>query len=109
MKTTKEKIEVMQAFLDGKKVEFKDVLDNRWHIMLVLREPAWDWESVDYRIKNEPLECWVNTYKRAPNLPKHTPFRSYHAFLTQEEANGNALLYPHVVTRAAVHMREVEE
>jgi hypothetical protein len=52
---TKEKIAVMEAFLDGKRIQFKfgaaDWLDwNSEH------EPDWAWHRVDYRIKPEPRE-----------------------------------------------------
>ena len=57
MKTLKEKIEVMQAALDGKEVEY-DHGNGFWESC----SPTWDWASWDYRIKPEPMECWVNVY-----------------------------------------------
>ena len=57
MKTLKEKIEVMQAALDGKQVEFK-FNGSEWGRCLV--NPNFGWTDYDYRIKPEPLELWVN-------------------------------------------------
>lgn len=53
MKTTKEKIEVMQAFEDGKKIEYYryDSYDNAW---FPTENPTWDWLNYDYRVKEEP-------------------------------------------------------
>lgn len=47
---TKEKIEVMQAFEDGKLIEFSNG-DGDWkHV----GEPSWDWACFEYRIKKAP-------------------------------------------------------
>ena len=52
MKTLKEKIEVMQAFLDGKEVEiFDDVADPCYWESIA--NPVFNWEYNDYRIKPE--------------------------------------------------------
>lgn len=50
--TTKEMIDVMQAFVDGKKIEVKCKWDTEtdWHSC----EPKWDWYASDYRVKPEP-------------------------------------------------------
>lgn len=51
MKTTKEKIEVMQAFVNGKAVEWRDPIRyNKWEIAV---NPSWDWNNIDYRIAPE--------------------------------------------------------
>lgn len=56
MKTTQEKIAVMQAFADGKKVECKPHYARSWHVNV---EYNWDWEGCDYRIAPEPkLRPW---------------------------------------------------
>ena len=51
----KEKIEVMQAFEDGREVESKPALFSlescSWE---VVKSPRWCWASLDYRIKREP-------------------------------------------------------
>lgn len=54
MKTTKDMIEVMQAYIDGKEIE---VLVNG-HYWKVIKgdtvSPVWNWEKHDYRVKEEP-------------------------------------------------------
>lgn len=49
-------IAVMQAFLDGKKLQAKTVGSNHWQDVTT---PIWDWFGNDYRIKPEPKEVWV--------------------------------------------------
>ncbi len=51
---TKKAIEVMQAFVDGKKIQVKAKMD--WDSMedLVEEEPLWDWQTFQYRIKPSP-------------------------------------------------------
>ena len=55
MKTTKEKIEIMQAYERGEKIEFKRYdgkwqEDKKWYDVCI---PAWDWLHADYRVKSE--------------------------------------------------------
>lgn len=67
MKTTKEKIAVMQAFADGKQIQrSKDGI--RW---VDDEEPIWDWSMFYYRVKTErhlPTTwedfCKINPIKR---------------------------------------------
>jgi len=59
---TKERIAVMQAYVDGKEIEFWDDEDPVW---CLTSSPAWD-PSLKYRIKPTPKyrpfesaeECW---------------------------------------------------
>ena len=51
MITTKEKIKVMQAFEDGKKIEGKPKGKDDWTIC---DYPSWNWQSCEFRIKKEP-------------------------------------------------------
>lgn len=46
-------IEVMQAFVDGEKIEISatDAADNRW---FGARQPLWNWHQFDYRIAPKP-------------------------------------------------------
>lgn len=59
MKTLKEKIDVMQAALDGKEIEFIPA-DTccEWHV-LTRNAPSWNWSEYDYRIKYEPMEFYI--------------------------------------------------
>ena len=58
MKTLPEKIEVMKAFDEGKKVQFKE--GDKWIDAVSV---GWNWVASDFRIKQEPMEFWVNIYK----------------------------------------------
>lgn len=64
MKTTKEKIEVMQAYIDGKEIEIKKLTDTASWVKIISsnkNEPEWDWRNFDYRIKSrEPRRVWVS-------------------------------------------------
>ena len=51
MKTTKEKIEVMQAYLDGKKIECGNDFGIWWTPVM----PTFDWAHFDYRVKDRKL------------------------------------------------------
>lgn len=64
--TTKEKIEVMQAYLDGKQIQITNRGGKDWGA--VVTNPVWDWQVFDYRIKpkeepvrmtNRQLAEWV--------------------------------------------------
>lgn len=71
-KETAERIKIMQAFVDGKQIEFKDCM-GRW---CEAKSPSWDWDSEGkFRIKPESKyrpfanveECWQE-------MQKHNPF-----------------------------------
>lgn len=51
--TTKEKIAIMQAYLDGKKIQIATRGEEDWEDYNIV-EPIWDWDSCKYRIK--PVE-----------------------------------------------------
>ena len=63
MKTLKEKIEVMQAALDGKEIEHTWIHQNEWITTQTQPYPDFNWQKMDYRIKPEPLEFWINIYE----------------------------------------------
>lgn len=54
MKTTEEMIEVMNAYVSGKEIEFFDGYG--WYPS---NTPTWDWGSRDYRIKTKPTRLEV--------------------------------------------------
>lgn len=61
--TTKEKIEVMQAYLDGKQIEKRSailVLNGPWGPCE--KEPGWDWEMMEYRVKPEEKKLTYRPY-----------------------------------------------
>lgn len=49
---TKEKIKVMQAFVDGKAIQYWDSFSNKW-VDDVEGEPIWNWRTSEFRIKPE--------------------------------------------------------
>ena len=54
---TKEAIKVMQAFVDGKEVQARDVGLERWNAVII---PRWNLEDFEYRIKPTPtLRPWT--------------------------------------------------
>jgi len=60
MKTTQEMIAVMQAAVEGKKIESCNQ-DGEW-LFIEGRAMRWNWEQCDYRVKPvEPRKIWVNT------------------------------------------------
>ena len=52
MKTLEEKIAVMHACLEGKKIEFKNYSTREW---IEVTNPEFNWCFNDYRIKDVPL------------------------------------------------------
>ena len=76
MKTTKEKIEVMQAYDRGEQIECFN--DKQWKDV---NNPIWDWLNNDYRVK--PKKIYV---------PFHTPeefltaYRKHGEFIENKES-----------------------
>ena len=57
-KETIEAIKVMQAYADGKEVEWKYPRDDEWHP--ADGTPVWNWLNCDYHIKPEPkIRPWT--------------------------------------------------
>jgi len=60
---TKQKIEVMQAYLDGEIIEVavKTVAAGpRWFTFDHRRDPVWDWKGADYRIAKTNTKPSIN-------------------------------------------------
>ena len=57
---TEKAIDVMQAYVDGKEVQFKRI-DSRkaWEDFKPWSTPIWDWYCFDYRVKPEPIVRWA--------------------------------------------------
>lgn len=52
--TTKEKVEVMQAYAEGKKIQYKlSRSSQQWDDWTLPRDPSWNWDELDFRIKPE--------------------------------------------------------
>lgn len=71
MKTTKEMIEVMQAYERGEQIEEKlDGTTDKWH---EVEEPLWDWAAFNYRVKPKK---------------KYVPFDTAEEFLAAQREHG---------------------
>ena len=57
---TKEKIAVMQAFVEGKEIQVSTRHSTEWKRLVWM--PEWDWTSYNYRIKPEPKFVYINVY-----------------------------------------------
>lgn len=53
---TEEMIEVMQAFVDGKAIEFRPEGSDEWGDV---PKPVWDWSCFEYRIKPKVIKKLV--------------------------------------------------
>ena len=71
-KETAERIKIMQAFVDGKLIEFKDCM-GRWCVAV---NPSWNWDSGgEYRIKPvQKYRPFANTEECWQEMLKHQPF-----------------------------------
>ena len=68
IKIAKEHIDVMQAFIDGKEIEFKQIFQND-HYRKV-STPDWDFVNYAYRIKPSEPEYNYPIYKRLKETPE---------------------------------------
>lgn len=74
---TEEKIEVMQAWVDGETIQVKDCLDVEWRDS----DPGWNWVDYDYRVKPRPFEmvAWVddNGFVREYDIRQDADYRRW--------------------------------
>lgn len=88
--TTKEQIEVMQAYLDGKTIECRSELEAKlgW---VEVSEPKWNWTACEYRIKPDPKRprTWEEFCETHPPLTKeyYIDSQSYIATHNKNERN----------------------
>ena len=75
MKTTKEMIEVMQAYLRGEKIEYR-YGNTDW---LECRVPIWNWNSIEYRVKPR---------QKTRTKTKFLPFETVDEFLAAQREHG---------------------
>ncbi len=88
--TTAEKIEVMQAFAAGKKIQIKEKSTNFWDDWRCPFDPVWSWDSCDYRVKpeeekprlmtNRQLACWVTKGNGEYRYGEGCTVFSYHSY-----------------------------
>ena len=69
-KYTEDCIKVMQAYVEGKQIQYKD--DEVW---IDIENPDWDWHNWEYRIKPEPkYRPFANAQECLEEMKKHQPF-----------------------------------
>lgn len=71
--TIDEIIAVLQAFKDGKAIQFAvRKSDPRKWLELSIRDLAWNFASYEYRVKPEPRTIWVNEYPDGSGTVHHS-------------------------------------
>ena len=70
IKTTKEHLEVMQAFIDGKEIEYRLFTPTNSMIWRISQTPMWNFDKYEYRIKPSEPEYVYPIYKRLKKRPE---------------------------------------
>lgn len=99
-KRVRRMVDVMEAWLDGEKIEYRCKLDGPEEDWLEVVSPAWDWDEFDYRVASEPLELWIG-------LAPDSVLR-YGVYESLADATKAAECPFGAITRI-VHVKEVEE
>ena len=87
---TADYIKVMQAYVEGKQIQYKD--DEVW---IDIDDPDWDWHNWEYRIKPEPNyrpfrdseECWQEMQKHRPFCWIKNKNNGHYAMITKVNAD----------------------
>lgn len=53
---------VINAYLNGEKIQFRHRRDADWTDWHNHSEPVWNFEENNYRVKPVPRELWINVY-----------------------------------------------
>lgn len=73
--TTKEMIEVLQAFENGAEIEYRNKNENNWQVPILIKQnstPLWNFGEFDYRIKKEPkFKPFANKWELVEAIQKH--------------------------------------
>ena len=59
---TEKQIAVMAAYVNGEKIEYARRCTKPVFRAYTKGEPQWDWSTIIYRVKKEPLRVWMNVY-----------------------------------------------
>ena len=90
---TKEQIAVMQAYIDGKKIEYKNVLWEHW---VSCENPTWDWNTYEYRIvEGTRLRPYKDAQEFIEAMNEHGPMIGYKhkkAFMGVELVNDHGIM-----------------
>ena len=72
---TKKAIEVMQAFVDGKTIQFRPINRVEWSDMELYSSIIWNWHNIEYRIKPESkIRPYKDREECCNDMLKHEPF-----------------------------------
>lgn len=93
---TRYAIAVMQAYVDGKEIEFRHLREGKFFELKDPSSPSWDFHTFEYRIKPSPKVIWVNEY----------PDDAIGVHATQEKAKQSASSR---AARIAVPYREITD
>ena len=69
---TKKRIEVMQAYINGEKIEYRNIATKSgWRSVGI---PCWDWFNYEYRVKPEPkVRPYANAEEFLDAMKQHGP------------------------------------
>ena len=94
MKSLKEQIEVMEAASSGAGIQCIATFKASNWVYFPANELKFNWVDYDYRIKQEPLELWIDVYAEDRY---------------EVASDKNRLLYENQPVKKMVKMREVIE
>ena len=80
--STDEKIAILQAYEEGKKIQFYDSTSDHW---CTTSEPLWNFHAHDYRVKVEPREVYIEFCNsgdiyQTSTTQRHNPAKSWIKF-----------------------------
>ena len=70
IKTTKQHMDVMQAFIDGKEIEYRLFTPTNSMLWRISQTPMWNFDKYEYRIKPSEPEYVYPIYKRLKKRPE---------------------------------------
>ncbi len=84
MATTKEKIEIMQAYERGEQIQIYGAIPNKWTDMNI--EPLWDWKNFNYRVKPKNSDKLIESEFKDGDILFVTSLNSW-IFIFKENEN----------------------
>lgn len=81
--TTKDMIEVMQAYDRGEQIERRDRCGNNWFLAPI---PTWDWVQYEYRVKPKP------TYRPYKNIAEFFAAQKEHGMNIRRKGHNYYIL-----------------
>jgi len=101
---TQEKMDVMQAYLDGEIIESSRLVEDEWSPWGThYGEPAWNWTHWRFRVKPKPREFWIVVQERSEVGEKLHAFHSFSCASAYQSCDpANRQLF-HVIQKAGVN------